>query len=222
MSPALLARYREAVLDAKRGTALQKLSAALRDASYTVGGESYKRVPKGAPADHPRAALLKHGGLFGVWEDKHPKELHADGFLAFAEGHYRAFAPLHRWFSRWLKPSIAAVLVIFCAFLIIVLPGVWLIGMLVEQAQGVAQSMVKSPLLDQIATLRIGTYQVGPQIAAHARPASLTDGRLVVDVDHPTWATQLRFLEQDLLARLRDVAGADEISSIELRVRPPR
>jgi predicted nucleic acid-binding Zn ribbon protein len=63
---------------------------------------------------------------------------------------------------------------------------------------------------------------VGPQIAAHARPASLTDGRLVVDVDHPTWATQLRFLEQDLLARLRDVAGADEVSSIELRVRPPR
>jgi predicted nucleic acid-binding Zn ribbon protein len=63
---------------------------------------------------------------------------------------------------------------------------------------------------------------VGPQIAAHARPASLTDGRLVVDVDHPTWATQLRFLEQDLLTRLRDVAGADEISSIELRVRPPR
>ena len=41
---------------------------------------------------------------------------------------------------------------------------------------------------------------VGPQIAAHARPASLTDGRLVVDVDHPTWATQLRFLESDLLA----------------------
>ena len=63
---------------------------------------------------------------------------------------------------------------------------------------------------------------VGPQIAAHARPASLTDGRLVIDVDHPTWATQLRFLESDLLGRLRDVAGADEVTSIELRVRPRR
>ena len=63
---------------------------------------------------------------------------------------------------------------------------------------------------------------VGPQIAAHARPASLNDGRLVVDVDQPTWATQLRYLESDLLARLRDVAGADEVTSIELRVRPPR
>ena len=60
---------------------------------------------------------------------------------------------------------------------------------------------------------------VGPQIAAHA--AGIADGRTaLVDVDHPTWATQLRFLEQDLLARLRDVAGADEVTSIELRVRP--
>ena len=61
---------------------------------------------------------------------------------------------------------------------------------------------------------------VGPQVAAHARPVSLVDGCLVVDVDHPTWATQLRFLETDLLTRLREVAGVDEVSRIELRVRP--
>ena len=61
---------------------------------------------------------------------------------------------------------------------------------------------------------------VGPQIAAHAKPAALVDGCLVVEVDHPTWATQLRFLETDLLTRLRDVAGVDEVARIELRVRP--
>jgi predicted nucleic acid-binding Zn ribbon protein len=60
---------------------------------------------------------------------------------------------------------------------------------------------------------------VGPQIAAHAKPAALVDGCLVVEVDHPTWATQLRFLETDLLTRLRDVAGVDEVGRIELRVR---
>jgi Dna[CI] antecedent, DciA len=43
----------------------------------------------------------------------------------------------------------------------------------------------------------------------------------VVDAHHPTWATELRFLEAQLLARLRDLAGADEVSRIELRVRPP-
>ncbi len=60
---------------------------------------------------------------------------------------------------------------------------------------------------------------VGPQIASHARPASLVDGCLLVEVDHPTWATELRYLEVDVLARLRDVAGVDEVTRIEVRVR---
>src|SRR3954462_15546260 len=61
---------------------------------------------------------------------------------------------------------------------------------------------------------------VGPQVAAHARPAVLDDGRLLVDVDEPGWATQLRYLERDLLARLAAVAGPDAVRSIDVRVRP--
>ncbi|HEY7043346.1 MAG TPA: DUF721 domain-containing protein [Nocardioidaceae bacterium] len=60
---------------------------------------------------------------------------------------------------------------------------------------------------------------VGPQIAAHAQPASLVDGCLIVDVDHPTWATELRYLEHDVLERLRTVAGVDGVVRIEVRVR---
>jgi predicted nucleic acid-binding Zn ribbon protein len=61
---------------------------------------------------------------------------------------------------------------------------------------------------------------VGPHVAAHARPALLDDGRLVVDVDEPGWATQLRYLEAELLERLAVVAGAGSVRSIEVRVRP--
>ena len=61
---------------------------------------------------------------------------------------------------------------------------------------------------------------VGPQIAAHARPVSLRERTLVVAVDQPGWATQLRYLEADLLGRLRDVAGAETLARIEVRVRP--
>ena len=43
---------------------------------------------------------------------------------------------------------------------------------------------------------------VGPHVAAHAQPVSPIDGRLVVEVDQPGWATQLRFLEADLVSRL--------------------
>jgi predicted nucleic acid-binding Zn ribbon protein len=63
---------------------------------------------------------------------------------------------------------------------------------------------------------------VGVEIAAHATPRALRDGCLAVEVDHPTWATQLRFLEADLLARLAAVTRPGEVTSIELRVTAER
>lgn len=59
---------------------------------------------------------------------------------------------------------------------------------------------------------------VGPGVAAHAKPIRLADGVLVVEVDEPGWATQLRFLEADLLQRIAAVAGPG-VTSLELRVR---
>ena len=59
---------------------------------------------------------------------------------------------------------------------------------------------------------------VGAAVAAHARPVSLTDGVLVVAVDQPGWATQLRYLTSDLLGRLADVAGEGVVGRIDIRV----
>lgn len=59
---------------------------------------------------------------------------------------------------------------------------------------------------------------VGATVAAHARPVSLTDGILVVVVDQPGWATQLRYLSSDLLQRLAEVAGEGVLGRIEIRV----
>src|SRR5688500_19740875 len=76
---------------------------------------------------------------------------------------YVIFAPLHRFLSRKLPRSLAAGLVILIAFLLIVLPGAWLIGMLVGQAQGVAASLVDSPLLARLQTLRSEERRVGKE-----------------------------------------------------------
>jgi predicted nucleic acid-binding Zn ribbon protein len=59
---------------------------------------------------------------------------------------------------------------------------------------------------------------VGPSVAAHARPVSLAGGVLVVAVDQPGWATQLRYLTDDLLGRLADVAGEGVVGRIDIRV----
>jgi predicted nucleic acid-binding Zn ribbon protein len=60
---------------------------------------------------------------------------------------------------------------------------------------------------------------VGPSVAEHARPRSLERGTLVVAVDDPSWATQLRWLEADLLVRMAEVLGPDQVARIEVRVR---
>jgi predicted nucleic acid-binding Zn ribbon protein len=60
---------------------------------------------------------------------------------------------------------------------------------------------------------------VGPQLAAHARPLSLARGVLVVAVTDPAWATQLTFLEADLVARFRDALGEGVVERVEVRLR---
>ena len=62
---------------------------------------------------------------------------------------------------------------------------------------------------------------VGPAVAAHVRPIRLDRGVLLVEVDDPAWATQLRFLIDDLRERLRRVAGVT-VERLEVRVGGPR
>jgi hypothetical protein len=57
---------------------------------------------------------------------------------------------------------------------------------------------------------------VGAQVAAHARPVKLDGSVLIVEVDEPGWATQLRFLESSLIERL--TATGSFVSRIEVRV----
>jgi predicted nucleic acid-binding Zn ribbon protein len=59
---------------------------------------------------------------------------------------------------------------------------------------------------------------VGAEIAAHARPQSLRDGVLVMVVDQPAWASQLRFMTADILRRLGAATGTASVSDIRIRV----
>lgn len=61
---------------------------------------------------------------------------------------------------------------------------------------------------------------VGEGIASRTQPRSLRGTTLVVAVDDPSWATQLRWLEGDLLAQIEGVLGAGVVTALELVVRP--
>ncbi len=60
---------------------------------------------------------------------------------------------------------------------------------------------------------------VGPTIAANARAVASDGSTLVIAVKDPAWATQLRWLEADLLERLRQETGV-RFERMVIRVRP--
>lgn len=58
---------------------------------------------------------------------------------------------------------------------------------------------------------------VGEQIAAHVQPVRLDSGVLLVEVDDPAWATQVKLLAGTMIERLRTVANV-EVARIDVRV----
>ena len=57
---------------------------------------------------------------------------------------------------------------------------------------------------------------VGPDIAAHCRPETLTEGELLVVAESTAWATQLRLLAPTVLARLRANVGGDVVTRLRV------
>ncbi len=95
--PELLQRYRDAVVDPRKGPALARAVEKVRSAGCDVGGRRFKRVPKGFDPEHPRAELLLHDGLHAGITMSHPKELHAPSFAEFCVRRYRDFTPIQEW-----------------------------------------------------------------------------------------------------------------------------
>jgi predicted nucleic acid-binding Zn ribbon protein len=60
---------------------------------------------------------------------------------------------------------------------------------------------------------------VGPTMSEHVQPVRLDAELLVVAVDHPAWATQIRHLGDDLLDRVATEAGVARPTRLEVRVR---
>jgi hypothetical protein len=65
------------------------------------------------------------------------------------------------------------------------------------------------------------TELVGDNLGARTRPSALHASTLVIAVDDPAWATQLKYLESDLLTRITEAVGSAAVTEIRVVVRPP-
>lgn len=94
---AQLSAFRDAVADPRRGEALSNVVRDVEAAGYAVGGERYKRVPRGYDADGDRARLLRFGGLWAGHEVPLPDWVFTREVVDRCLDHWNRLAPLHRW-----------------------------------------------------------------------------------------------------------------------------
>lgn len=90
---------------------------------------------------------------------------------------------------------------------------------LVEALSEVAADLNLDDPDDVAAVMAAWREAVGEAVAAHVRPRRLHDGVLLVEVDAPVWATQLRYLEEDVLRRLGRKVRPGVVKSIRPVVR---
>lgn len=124
---------------------------------------------------------------------------------------YVIFAPMHEWLARRLRNrSVAAAIVILVALIGIVLPAAYMVSLLVGQAQDAVKSVLASPLLQRLDTLRVGGFNIGPQIkAAGSQALSLVGGSAIALLGTATRLTlNLLFTFFGLYYILMDPKGA--------------
>ena len=98
----LLNPYRDAVVDKKLGSKLVKAVEVVAGEGYQIGGEHYKRLPRGYEATGAQADLLCHNGLAAWKEEPLPDVFFTPEIVTYAFGHFQKMQPLHRWLREAL------------------------------------------------------------------------------------------------------------------------
>jgi hypothetical protein len=89
-----LARYRQSMMDSEDGARLLR---ALDAIDVDVAGQTFRRVPAGLPADHPRARWLLYSGLFAAIQQPIPPELFTEQLPRVCFDQFWRLAPLQQW-----------------------------------------------------------------------------------------------------------------------------
>ncbi|MGW0042184.1 DUF721 family protein [Rhodococcus sp. NPDC003348] len=83
-------------------------------------------------------------------------------------------------------------------------------------ASSVAKSRGWSPRVSEGTVLGRWPQVVGEDISAHAEPVALRDGVLSVAAESTAWATQLRLMQTQILAKIAAAVGDGVVTSLRI------
>ena len=95
-----LQRYRAAVADDRSGPQLVTITRSLGKAGYAFHGDRLIRAPRGYPADHPRADLLRYRRLVAIRDLGDGAWLHTPDAVRRVLDEFGRLRPLTAWLGR--------------------------------------------------------------------------------------------------------------------------
>jgi uncharacterized protein (TIGR02453 family) len=107
LAPDQLARYRAAVAGDVTGAGFAREVADLLAAGFTLHGEQLSRAPRGFPADHPRADLLRHKGIAAMVDFGAPDWLATPRCRDEVAATWRRLAGFNSWLAQHVGASTA-------------------------------------------------------------------------------------------------------------------
>ena len=78
----------------KTGHTVEQVKAA---GAYEIGGQHYKRTPRGYDPHHPNSQYLLYNGLYTSFEGPIPYEFYSAGLVDYCAAHWAAMHPIHAW-----------------------------------------------------------------------------------------------------------------------------
>ncbi|HAB51630.1 MAG TPA: TIGR02453 family protein [Ignavibacteriales bacterium] len=91
--------YREALSDKTAGEQIASAINKMKKAGYQIGGQHFKRLPKGFDEDFPHADLLLHNGLYSYLESKEMNQLKPKTVVDFCFKHFKSMLAVHSWLA---------------------------------------------------------------------------------------------------------------------------
>ena len=96
----MLKNYREKIYDPVLGKQLNDIvKKVLKKGDYSLGGKTYKRVPKGYDPEYPYAEFLLHSGFYVSYTGSEINQLAKDP-VNFAFKIYKDMLPVHQWLVK--------------------------------------------------------------------------------------------------------------------------
>ena len=88
-----------------------------------------------------------------------------------------------------------------------------------ELMEGVLQTMRMDERSSETQILKAWNQLLDPTLTEHAQPVGIRKGTLFVNVDHPTWLSEIvRYRRVEILERLQHCFGKDLVQRISYRI----